>query len=65
MKEKVAIVTRQMVMGGIEKALIAMLESIDHEKYDITVFVMVKGGELYNHVPKWVKVECIYENYKR
>lgn len=64
MKKKIAIVTRKMVMGGIEKSLISMLESMKPEKYDVTVFVMATGGELYNDIPKWVKVECIYGNYK-
>ncbi len=60
MKVKVAIVTRQMVMGGIEKALIAMLESMSEQEYDVTVLVMAKGGELFNEIPNWVKVRCLY-----
>lgn len=40
MKKKIAIVTRRMVMGGIEKALISMLEALPENDYDVTVLVM-------------------------
>lgn len=62
--EKVVIVTRQMVMGGIEKALISMLEAMDQNKYDVTVLVMAKEGELFKDIPNWVKVRCLYGNEK-
>ncbi|MGE8204576.1 glycosyltransferase [Heyndrickxia sp. NPDC080065] len=58
--KKIVIVTRRMVMGGIEKALISMLNSIPKDKYDVTVLVMGMGGELENEIPDHVKVECIY-----
>lgn len=45
--KKIAIVTRQMVMGGIEKSLISLLKSIPSDKFDITVFVMARGGGIY------------------
>ena len=44
--KKVVIVTRRMIMGGIEKALISMLESMPKDEYDVTVLVMANGGEL-------------------
>lgn len=62
--EKVVIVTRQMVMGGIEKALISMLEAMDQNKYDVTVLVMAKEGQLFKDIPNWVKVRCLYGNEK-
>lgn len=60
MKKKIAIVTRCMIMGGIEKSLISLLKAIPSNEYDVTVFVMSKGGELFDDIPKWVNVKCIY-----
>ena len=60
--KKVVIVTRQLVMGGIEKALISMLESMPKNEYDVTVLVMANGGELTNEIPDYVKLKCLYGN---
>jgi glycosyltransferase involved in cell wall biosynthesis len=64
MKKRIVIVTRKMIMGGIEKALISMLKSIPKEKYDITVMVMGMGGELIEDLPDHVKIESLY-GYER
>jgi glycosyltransferase involved in cell wall biosynthesis len=58
--KKIVIVTRRMIMGGIEKALISMVKSIPKDKYEITVLVMGMGGELADEIPNHVKVECLY-----
>ncbi|MBS4205802.1 glycosyltransferase [Lederbergia citrea] len=58
--KKIVIVTRRMVMGGIEKSLISMLKSIPKEKYDVTVLVMGTGGELEDEIPDHIKVDCLY-----
>jgi hypothetical protein len=44
--KKIVIVTREMIMGGVEKALISMVESIPKDRYSVTVLVMRLGGEL-------------------
>ncbi|MBP3951510.1 glycosyltransferase [Bacillus suaedae] len=58
--KKVVVVTRRMIMGGIEKALISMLDSMPKDQYDITLLVMGMGGELINDIPSHVKVRCIF-----
>ncbi|MCM3650417.1 glycosyltransferase [Metabacillus litoralis] len=60
--KKIVIVTRRMIMGGIEKALISMLESIPKDEYSVTVLVMGNGGELIDDVPNHVEIKCIYGN---
>ncbi|ETI67547.1 glycosyltransferase [Neobacillus vireti] len=57
---KIVIVTRRLVMGGIEKALISMLKAIPEDKYEVTVLVMGTGGELEDEIPNHVKVECLF-----
>lgn len=58
--KKVLIVTRRMVMGGIEKALISMLEAMPIDRFEVTVLVMGNGGELVNQIPRHVKFGCLY-----
>lgn len=60
MKKKIAIVTRQLITGGIEKALISMLEVIPKDDFEVTLFVMARGGEFEQFNPKWVKIKNLY-----
>lgn len=58
--KKIAIVTRKMVAGGIEKSIVSMINSLPRDKYDITLFVMAKGGEFEKNIPDYVKIKPIY-----
>ena len=64
MKKKIAIVTKKMILGGIEKALLSMLSEIDKEKYDVTLFLEENGGDLEENIPSWVKVQHIFNDSK-
>ena len=57
MKKKIAIVTRKLVSGGIEKALINMINEIDA---DITLYLMGRGGEFEKFLPNNIKINNIY-----
>ena len=59
MKKKVIIVTKKMVLGGVEKSLISLINSIDKELYDITLLLVESGGELYNSIPNNIKIKTI------
>lgn len=61
---RVAILTRQMVMGGIEKALIEMLNIMIEEEYEIDLYLLENGGELLNKVPKKVNVKYVFGKEK-
>lgn len=63
-EKRIVFVTRRMIMGGIEKALISTLESMPKDEYDITALVMGNGGELIDEIPNHVKVKCLYGNEK-
>lgn len=43
--------TKQMVVGGIEKALISMLNKFDYNKYDVTLFLTCDGRLLLKDIP--------------
>lgn len=62
--KKIAIVTRRMIAGGIEKALISMIEIIPKNEFEITLFVMARGGEFEIDIPEYVRVKCIYGDEK-
>lgn len=64
MKKKIAIVSKKMILGGIEKVLISMLSEIDKNKYDITLFLEERGGGLEDEIPSWIKVRYIFEECK-
>lgn len=56
MKKQVAIVSKKMITGGVERALIAMLKHIDYNQIDIDLYFEQLGGELYTELPQQVKV---------
>jgi hypothetical protein len=40
-----------MEIGGVEKALIGLLETIDTSKYEVDLFLMRHQGELMKYIP--------------
>ena len=64
--KKIAIVTKYMMAGGIEKALINMLNTFSKEKYDVTLYVEKLGGDFFEDIPSYVNVKVIPEiDWKR
>lgn len=56
MKKKIIFLSSTLCIGGIEKALIELLNRLDYNKYDVTLFLENKEGELLNKINKNVKV---------
>lgn len=48
-----------MVMGGTEKALLSFIKNIDKNNYEITLLLSEKGGELFDQIPKDIKVTTL------
>lgn len=59
---KIAIVTRKMVMGGIEKSLIQLCKKLLAAGIDVTLYLESLGGELYEELPKEIKIVHIFQN---
>lgn len=55
-KLKIAVVTKQMVIGGTEKALLSMLKQFDFQAYELDLYLQELGGELFEEVPGWVNI---------
>ena len=56
MKKKLLFLMPSMFIGGAERSLIALLDSIDYEKYEINLFLYRHEGEFLSFIPKEVKI---------
>ena len=57
--KKICFVAEYMFCGGTEKSMISLLNVLDKNKYDITLLLLKKKGELISEIPSHVKVEEI------
>ena len=55
-KKKVLFVTNTMGRAGAEKCLQALLELLDPEKFDLSVYSIINRGELYSDMPSYVHI---------
>ena len=55
-KKKILFVTNTMGRAGAEKCLQALLELLDPEKYDLSVYSIINRGELYDDMPDYVHI---------
>lgn len=56
---KICFVAEYMLCGGTEKSLLSLLPLLDRDKYDITLLLMKKRGDLLTELPEDIKVEEI------
>lgn len=56
MKKKVLISMYSLNIGGAERSLIGLLESLDYEQYDIDLFLYRHEGEFLRYIPKKVNL---------
>lgn len=55
-KKKIIFLSYSLCIGGIEKALITLLNKLDYSKYDVTLLLEKKEGELLPKLNKNVKI---------
>ena len=46
MKSSILIFSQAMELGGVERSLLGLLDSIDYDRYDVDIFLMRHSGEL-------------------
>ncbi len=56
MKKKILFTAYSLSLGGIEKALVNLLNVLDENKYDITLILEKKEGIFLEQIPKYIKV---------
>ena len=56
-----------MNVGGVEKALLGLLSTIDYDKYDVDIAMIFRDGGLYSYLPHDINIHEInsYKNYWR
>ena len=64
MKKKVAIITKKLIIGGIEKCLLEMLGALNLDELDITLFIEeeVSQGGLQEFIPPQIKIKNIFKD---
>lgn len=64
MKKKLLFVTLYLHTGGVEKSLLALLSSLDYDKYDVDLLLFDHHGVLLNSVPPQVNMlPPLFETY--
>ena len=54
MKKKILFLMPSMFIGGAERSLLGLLNTIDYEKYDVSLFLYRHEGEFFSCVPSKV-----------
>lgn len=55
MKKKVCFYLNVLLVGGIEKVLLELLKNIDHDKYEVSLLIAYKLGEVEKLRKKFLK----------
>ena len=55
-KHRILIVSHGMQIGGVERSLIGLLESLDPTRCEVTLFLYQHKGEFMPMIPRWVKL---------
>lgn len=63
-KRELLFVLDSLTIGGAEKSLVSLLNTIDPSKYDIDLLLFKKGEDLEKYVPDYVNVLQIPEYYR-
>ena len=61
--KKVLFVLKDMNVGGVEKALLSLLNEMDRQEYKITVLLLQNRGGFLNEIPEDVEVKVL-ERYQ-
>lgn len=62
--KKILFMINDLSIGGSEKSLVALLNSIDYSKYSVDLLVLKKGGKFEEFLPNEVKKLDVPEYYK-
>lgn len=56
MKKKILFIMPSMFIGGAERSLIGLLDAIDYEKYEVSLFLYRHEGEFLKYIPSNVNI---------
>lgn len=61
--KKILLAVNNMNLNGIKTSLLDMIEALNNERYDVTLFLFEKRGPLMEKIPKNIKVIACEEFY--
>lgn len=64
MKKKLLFVIPSLEAGGAEKSLVNLLNTIDHEKYDVDLALFLHSGIFLKQLPSFVQIIDLGNDYK-
>jgi glycosyltransferase involved in cell wall biosynthesis len=64
MKKKLLFVMPSLAAGGGERSLVNLLSQIDRESYEVDVFLLHPEGMFMEHLPPWVNVLPLPDDYR-
>lgn len=56
MKKKILIISHNLRIGGVERSLIGLLNSIDYSRFEVDLFLFIHDGEFLNMIPDEVNL---------
>jgi glycosyltransferase involved in cell wall biosynthesis len=56
MKKRIIIISHNLRIGGVERSLIGLLNSIDYNRYNVDLFLFIHDGEFISLIPKHVNL---------
>lgn len=62
--KKIAIVTRKMITGGVEKALLSLLKELKLNNVVIDLYLESEGGDLFHQIPECINTRKIQKDTK-
>lgn len=62
MKKKILFAVKNMNVGGVEKSLLSLLNTMDREKYEVDLLLLESCGGFMTEIPKWVNV-IVWEEF--
>lgn len=65
MKKKILFVIESFAIGGAEKSLINLLNTLDFSAYDVTVVIFAKGGALEPQLPAFIHLVHLPHQFSR
>ena len=55
-KKRIFITTHTLRLGGVERSLIGLLNTIDYNQFEVDLFLFLHDGEMMPYIPKEVNL---------
>ena len=56
MKKRILFLISNLETGGVSKSMVSLLNTIDRQKYDVSLWIASPHGVLFSQIPKEVKI---------